>query len=207
MIWLVILIVVGSLIVMGIVGRQQAPWVKQLRRVNAGIAYQAEWMAPDEICRRVELDYLEAMQWLKNSQSLPWEMQWEGVSHYFTELQLKRHQAILKQYRIGHIPRYLGVFECLHQVTVRHFSEDGERCLVIDDQVERYMLTYRIRTSQIHTTQKLPPATLVYEMRYDFQMRRWKVARYIQQLPPGWQYSTRYITLSSVLPPSTGRDG
>lgn len=196
MIWLVVAVFLCVLAVLTFLSRPQVPWIKQLRQS------QSEWMAPELVASRVKSNYLDAMEWLRASQTMPWDVQWLGAPQYFSGLFLKRHQEILKRYRIGKIPPYLGIMECDHVVTVRAFSEDGERCLIVDEQTHRRMLTYRVKTAHSYLVQALDSCTLVHEMVYDYQLRRWKIERYVQQLPLNW----RQIRLSPILPPSTGRD-
>ncbi|MDX1993783.1 MAG: hypothetical protein SF029_15450, partial [bacterium] len=101
-----------------------------------------------------------------------------------------------------------GILRCIHQVEVRHFSEDGERCLVIDRQTSRRMATYDYLNRSRVTTQDLGDGTVVYEMVYDKQGQRWKVNAFIQELPLGWESASKRkrIRLHSVLPPTIGRD-
>jgi hypothetical protein len=201
----VFLIVVG---VVSLGGRKQVAWVGKMWRVHAGVANKAEWMAPDDVVNAVREDYLAMTRWLQDSMAHDWAKQWSAAPLYLSGVQLKRHQEILKHYRLGKAPRYNGVLRCLHQVEVRHFSEDGERCLVVDRQTSRRMATYDYWTQTRLTTQDLGDGTIVYEMAYDKQTQRWKVDAFVQELPLGWKTSskTRRIKLLSALPPVIGRD-
>jgi uncharacterized protein (DUF427 family) len=94
---------------------------------------------------------------------------------YLSGKQLQRHQTIVQQYRIAAEPQIVSVLRADHRVYVRHFSEDAERCLVIDQQTQRRMATYDYeRQSRLHT-QDLGESTLVVEMLYDLRNRRWKI--------------------------------
>ncbi len=210
MMWAILLAFLVIVGVMSLIGRQQVSWVSKLFRVSAGVAHKAEWMAPEDIVKVVEQNYLEAMRWLPESMLDDWSAQWSAAPEYLSGLCLRRHQEILKHYRMGKPPRYVGILRCIHQIEVRYFSEDGERCLIIDKQSSRRMATYDYRTQARLNTQDLGDGTVVYEMAYDKKARRWKLERFIQELPVGWKTgkkSSRVRLLSaSALPPSVGRD-
>lgn len=179
-----------------------------MKRVAVSHGQAHEWIAPENIRQAVRRDYLLAMDWLPLSQTLSWTQQWNEAPRHFSGLYLRRHQEILKQYRVGRMPPYLGVLQCRHSPTVRHFSDDGLRCLVVDRQHERIIQTYNINTHRQVSTQVLEDASFVFEMAYDRHMRHWKVDRLIQQLPVGWQSAAasarpqRIKTLPSII----GRD-
>lgn len=199
-------IIVG---VMSLSGRKQVPWADKLRRLNAGVARRSEWMAPDNVVKAAKDDYLTTMRWLPESMLHSWSQQWASAPYYLSGLALKRHQEILKHYKTGKPTRYQGIMRCIHNAEVRHFSEDGERCLIIDHQASRRMATYDYETHIRLNTQDLGDATVVYEMVYDKQAGRWKVDRYIQELPIGWRSTSNKksrVRLLSALPPSIGRD-
>lgn len=208
MIWAILLVFVVVIGFMSLVGRKQVSWSKALRRVNAGRVRQAEWMAPESVTLAVKNDYLGAIQWLIEDAHTPWTTRWNKAPQFLSGRSLRRHQEILKQYHIGGPPRFTGVLRCTHDVTIRHFSEDGERCLVVDRQTNRCMETYPCGATTPGMTQRLEDGTAVYEMVYDKQDRRWKVDHFIQELPGGWKSSSKSpkIRLLSVLPPTIGRD-
>lgn len=205
MTWAILLAFIVVIGIMALSGRRQVAWANKLFRINAG-ARRAEWMAPDEVVQAVLHDYMSVMRWLPESGLKDWSTQWAGAPDYLSGLCLKRHQEVLKQYRMGRPPRYTGVLRCVHRPQVRHFSEDGERCLIVDHQTSRRMATYDYWSHVRLNTQDLGDGTLVYEMAYDKQARRWKLDRFIQELPAGWQKSSGRLQLLSVLPPSAGRD-
>lgn len=209
MTWMILfafLIVVGA---MSLSSQRQVPWASGLRRVNAGVARRAEWMAPRHIVHAVKVDYRRASRWLSDSALLPWADQWAAAPDYLSGSFLKRHQEILKHHRTGYPPRYTGIFRCMRAIEVHQFSADGERCLIVDHQADQHMITYDYWTQTQLATQDLGSASLVYEMRYDRQDARWKIDRYVQQLPVGWQVggaSSRRLRLFSDLPATVGRD-
>jgi len=209
MIWIFLfafLIVVG---IMSFSGQRQVPWARKLRRINAGVARRAEWMAPESTVDAVRADYLRAIHWLPESMLHSWSEQWTSAPDYLSGSFLKRYQEILKHHRTGYPPRYIGVLQCAHHIQVRHFSDDGERCLVIDHQSQQRMMTCDYWTQVPVNSQHLEDTTVVYEMRYDRQSARWKIDRYVQQLPAGWTATgppARRLRLFSGLPPVSGRD-
>lgn len=211
MTWGILLALVGLVLFMSLVGRQQVAWVNKMRRVNAGTVRRAEWMAPERVVHQVQDDYLTAAHWLPGSVSQAWATQWRDAELYLSGLCLKRHLEILKGYQMGQPTRFVGVMQCEHEVTVRHFSDDGETCLVLDTQRDRQMQTLDFQTHRPVMTQALPTVTVVYQMRYHKSEGRWKIDRFIQELPLGWSHRPTgaqrgRIHLLSALPPSIGRD-
>ncbi|MFW5709070.1 MAG: hypothetical protein ACOCX5_02500 [Chloroflexota bacterium] len=208
MTWSILLALIIVIGIMSLTGRQQVPWVNKMRRMNPGNVQRAEWMAPEYVIQAVKSDYLTATRWILNSVTDPWAQQWSAAPFYLSGLYLKRHQEILKHYRVGRPLQHVGILRCVQDVTVRNFSEDGERCLVIDHQTERRMATYHVQTQERLNTQDLGKGSYVYEMVYDRQAKRWKIDRYIQQLPIGWHSRGRSKRLRTLvtLPPVIGRD-
>ena len=211
MVWAAVFVLVAVVIIMalGSAGSGQVPWIGKMRRVQAGNANGAEWMAPDEVVEQVRADYLAAIQWLQNSQLASWAHQWSGASLHLSGMLLKRHQQILMQYRSGSMPRFVGVLRADHRVEVRHFSDDGERCVVIDHQADRRMATYDPHTQERVMTQDLGAGAVVYQMRYDATDRRWKLEAFVQELPHGWGSgkAVRRLREFSAMPTHTvGRD-
>ena len=208
MIWALLLVIFMIIVVVAISGQGRVAWANKLRRLHAGSAYKGEWMAPDTIVNQVTADYLAAIHWLHNSTLSERSRQWAMAPAYLDGAFLKRYQRVLLHYQSAGIPPALGVLRADHQVMVRHFSEDGERCLVIDNQTERRMATYDTQTRERLHTQDLGDVSLVYQMAYDAGSDRWKIESYLQELPAGWknlQVSQRIRVLSS-LPASAGRD-
>ncbi len=208
MIWALMLVILMMIVMMTLGGRGRVAWANKLRRLHAGSAYKGEWMAPDTVVNQVTSDYLAAIHWLHNSALSERSRQWAMAPVYLDGSYLKRYQRVLLHYQSAGLPRALGVLRADHQVMVRHFSEDGERCLVIDNQTERRMASYDMHTRERLHTQDMGDSSLVYQMCYDESSDRWKIESYIQELPVGWnslQVSQRIRVLSS-LPASTGRD-
>ena len=204
-------ILLAFLFVGGIVsvsGKKQVPWADKLYRVNAGVRSKGEWLAPEDIQNDVRADYLAAQGWLQDSLLADWSYQWSAAPNFLSGAVLRRHQEILKHYRMKRSPRYTGILRCTHRVEVRHFSEDGERCLVVDHQTTRRIATYDMVEHVRVMTQDMGDGTVVYEMAYDKMLKRWKLETYIQELPMGWSStgSNQQIQLLSALPPANGRD-
>jgi hypothetical protein len=154
-----------------------------MRRVKAGSTEKHEWMAPDEVVDKVRSDYMTATRWLGDNVLSSWQQQWMLAPYYMSGLFLKRFQTLVTQYRAGRMPRAVGVLRADHAVTVRSFSEDGERCAVIDRQTLRRMATYESRTHARVMTQDLGDGVVVYQMRFDANDNRWKLDEFMQELP------------------------
>lgn len=208
MAWGILLVFLVIMGIMSLSGRQQVPWTRRMHRVRAGVAYTAEWMAPDEIVRSVHADYLRAQSWMRESFHHDWQDQWGGAPFYLSGTYLKRYHELLRMYRIGRPPRFQGVLKCAHEIEIRHFSDDGERCLVIDQQTDCLMMTLNYQTRKSVAQQRLPDRMVIYEMVFDKQIRRWKIDACVQETPPAWKSRTRLrsMKLMTMLPPRIGRD-
>lgn len=177
-----------------------------MRRIRAGVASKAEWMAPDDVVDCVREDYLAAVRWMGDNMLASWPHQWSGALNYLSGPYLKRFR-MGTPFLSGERSRAVGILRADHQVTVRCFSEDGESCLVIDHQSQRRMATYDARTHERVMTQDLGDGALVYGMRYDVESGRWKIHDFIQELPPGWGEQPRgRIREMTALPSTLGRD-
>lgn len=203
-----VVVLAAIVLMLSLSGKGQVPWSNKLRRVNAGVARKAEWMAPDDVIQQVGSDYLAAIRWLQESAMLSWSQQSAGAAVYLTGDALQRQQKLLAQYRRSRAPYCLGVLRCDHQIEVRLFSEEGERCLVVDCQSQRRMATYDHQSQRRLHTQDLGDGAVVYQMLYDNNTKRWKIEKFIQELPLGWTHhkTSRRIQLLSVLPTVVGRD-
>jgi hypothetical protein len=180
----------------------QLPWGSKMRRIHA----EAEWMAPEEVVQQVRLHYLEALNWLHDSMFESWAAQWSDASAFLNGAFLKRHQQELLSSRDASLPAVVGVLRCDHTVEVRHFSEHGDDCLVVDHQMGRRMATYNREAQERVHTQDLGDGSVVYRMRYDARSRRWKIDQFIQELPAGWVNARRQLREIGSLPPNFGRD-
>ncbi len=206
--WAILLGLLAIAIIMAMHSRGQVPWLGKMRRVKAGVAQKQEWMAPDDVVDKVRSDYLTATRWLGDNVLSSWQQQWMLAPYYMSGLYLKRFQTLVTQYRAGRMPRAVGVLRADHSVSVRSFSEDGERCLVVDRQTLRRMATYSSKTRERVMTQDLGDGAVVFQMRFDANDSRWKLDEFVQELPLGWDMSTgraRIRELAALRTP-VGRD-
>ncbi|NWG15598.1 MAG: hypothetical protein HXY41_03105 [Chloroflexi bacterium] len=159
-------------------------------------------MAPEEVVAQVCAHYLEIVQWMQE-RMIKGSPRCPGDEAFYLAGAYLKHARIL--YSQG---RFAGVLRADHQVQVRYFSEDGRRCLVIDHQTQRRMATYDRRAGVRLHTQDLGDGMMIFQMVYDSNLHRWKLEAFIQELPPGWGYSTTpgRVLLSLHLPDAGGRD-
>ena len=208
MTWVLLLMIGAIVVLMSLNGRGQVPWGNKMRRLHAGVARKAEWMAPDEVVAQVRSDYLSASRWLHDTVLSGWSQQWSTAPLYLSGPLLKRFQTVLMQHQNARGPRVIGVLRADHQVAIRCFSEDGEHCLVVDQQSQRRMATYDLRRHVRVLTQDLGDGAVVYGMTYDAVDRRWKVSEFVQELPMGWTRlrSSKRIRELAAIPTTVGRD-
>ncbi len=179
------------------------PWANDLVRLNPGSGKRAEWMAPSSVLRAVKRDYLATQSWLEEC-AADWGLLARELDHHAAGTYLKRQRAALGLLAQTKGPRLAGMLSAEHQLQVRHFSADGLHCLLVDRQTQRVAATRHYWTGQPVGTQRLPEATLVLQMVYDLQRRRWKIERLIQTLPA--PLGVVRISLSAELPAAAGRD-
>ena len=200
-----ILIFVGIFCILFVAGREPIPWTNRLRRVHPGVSRKAVWVAPDDVVRQVSDDYLRTVEWLTGAAR---GEKTHRAPEYLTGLFLSRFQTIINYQNSPHHTHFVGSMMARHHLQVRHFSDDGSRCLVVDCQTER-----RIESLQLHDygwslLQDLGDGTLVFQMRYDTRAQRWKIESFIQELPAGWgsRADSGRVRLFSQLPTASGRD-
>lgn len=175
-------------------------WSDALVRQHPGVRGRAEWMAPPAVVRQVRRDYLAAWTWSAET-ATDWARRAAEMPQFFSGPHLRseaRHLAALVQAR-G--PRLAGRVEARHRVTVRCFSGDGLRCLVIDQQTRRraLLLNYWLRRPVV--TERLEDQALVYLMVYDRDDRRWKIEKLVQEMPLGWGSGRERVILHEDAPP------
>lgn len=185
--------------------REHIPWANKMRRLTVGVTQQVEWMAPDPVVASVRTDFLETIGWLHDSALLPPAHQRLVAPYYLTDTYLQSYKSLLKTQADQ---PFIGVLRADHQIAVRYFSEDGTVCLVVDRQQQQRIATYHARTQARVFTQDLGDAMVVYQMRYDINNQRWKIAELVQQLPSGWgtRRSQQRIRELAVFPDISGRD-
>ncbi len=208
MTWVMFLLLIVVFLAVMLRGGSPVPWLRQMYRARRGSNRRGDWMAPEEIVQRVRQDYLTTMAWLQERALEDWERQWAEAPGYLDGAYLRRHQRLLVRYRLSPAPRLVGVLRADHEVTVYEFSDDGERCLVVDHQRQRRMATYDYDTRTRITTQDLGDCAVVYQMVFDLKQRRWKIEAYIQELPSGWdpRSTSKRIKILPMLPTTVGRD-
>lgn len=212
MLELVIICIVVLLIVFSLLShRRRVAWPGTLHRIHAGVIHRAEWMAPEEILRIVEDHYLIAQQWSAGALFVGYIKFLREAPRYFSGNYLKRQTKIadaqVKSLRSG--VRFVGVLRAKHRIRVRHFSDDGLSCYLVDHQSVRLMVTYEYWQRRELHTQLLEPGAYVYRMIYDRASKRWKIDDLVQQLPRGWEeraMTTSVLPLDESLPIVSGRD-
>lgn len=191
MILALVLVILLVIAIMSIQGNGRVPWAGKLRRLHAGSAQRGEWMAPLPVVERVRSDYIEAINWLHNQPIQDLAQRQVMAPIYLEGPYLKRYQRILSLNQIAREPLVDYVLRATHAVQVRHFSEDGERCLVIDTQLQRRMATYDHASGERIHTQDLGESHSVYQMVYDRPAQRWKIESFVHELPSGWHLLNR----------------
>jgi hypothetical protein len=198
-----ILAIAVLLLVTWALAPRDVAWANHLERLNPGSGKQAEWMAPPGVVRAVKRDYLAAQAWLAEA-ACDWGMLALELERHASGVYSRRQRAALKLLVETRGPRVASVQTATHALAVRHFSADGLRCLVVDRQTERSLRTLHYWSGTLIHRQRLPAATLVWQMAYDRAARRWKIEQLIQTLPaPSGAVKVR---LAGELPSTAGRD-
>ena len=179
------------------------PWASDLERLNPGAGKRAEWMAPAYVVRAVRRDYLATQSWLEECAS-DWGLLARELERHAAGAYLKRQRAALGLLAQTRGPRVASAVTAEHALQVRHFTADGVRCLLIDRQTQRTVCTHHYWSRNPIGRQRLPSATLVHQMLYDPQRRRWKIERLVQTLPA--PAGGIRVSLNAELPTPAGRD-
>ena len=179
------------------------PWANELERLNPGSGKRAEWMAPSHVVRTVKRNYLSTQAWLEECAG-DWGLLARELERHAAGPYLKRQRAALGLLAQTRGPRFAAVLTADRHLQVRHFSTDGLRCLIVDRQTHRTASTRHYWNGQPAGTQRLPNATVVVQMVYDLQRRRWLIERQVQTLPA--PASNVRVTLTADLPAPAGRD-
>jgi hypothetical protein len=166
-------------------------------------------MAPGQVVEQVIWDYQSTQVWMKSCAS-HWGRYARGLDRYTTGVYLKHQRRVLAAL-IDSRPRLALAQSAAHDITVRHFTTDGLRCLLIDRQTSRMLTTSSYWSGRVLHRQAMRDTTLVFQMAYDLEDRRWKIERLIQELPfsphgdahPG---NRARVSLVSELPAAMGRD-
>ena len=185
-------------------GSHRTPWGDQMTRLNPGTSFDhAEWMAPGDVVQAVQRDYMSFYQYVAEKLPQGWLEYMRDLNEYLCEDLLREQRESLDTRLRHNRGRMIDILRANHSLQVRHFSDDGTRCIIIDHQTEQRMATYDYWSGNRLHTQDLGSTTYVYEMQYDLRAQKWKLARFIQVLPPGSFTPGR---LDFNLPQTLGRD-
>jgi hypothetical protein len=194
-----------TLLALWLLAPRGVPWANDLLRLNPGAGERAEWMAPPDVVRAVKRDYLATQTWLAEGANhwglLASELEAHAAGDY-----LRRQQAALAQLVQSRGPRLAATLTAQHQLAVRHFSTDGLRCLVVDRQTERVMVTASYWSGRVLQRQRLEDCDLVFRMRYSVVARRWQMERLVQRLPAAPGAGRVRVAVMAELPATAGRD-
>lgn len=184
---------------------RHVPWADQLTRRHAGVSAQAEWLAPPEVVRQVKRDYLAAYAWLEET-THQWGVFARDLSRYTTGAYLQRQQVLLAHLVRTRGPRFAMRQQADHHLSVRHFSSDGLRCWVIDQQTQRSFTVYEYWSQRAVVRERAEPVVLVFQLVYHIPSQRWLIERFIQRLPPPITAQGVPIKVAARLPVHIGRD-
>jgi len=207
MYWALAAIVLTVVLLMASNNARKLPWINKMRRLRTGSAC-ADWMAPEHVVQKVQADYLGAIDWLQDSQTLPFPQHWRQTTDWLAGPFLRRYQQLLLRQRSNHASLFYGVLRADHQLEVCGFSQDGRRCWLIDRQQDRRMATYDTRSHERLITQDMGSGAMVIVMVFAPEDSRWKLEAQVQQLPQGWERRQQLMIESEyeALPRHIGRD-
>lgn len=211
MVWvIVILVIISVLIGLSFASRSDiVTWLDDMRRVKIG-GGRTEWLAPEVVMHTVIQHYQEYIEFAQENLLKGWVGYAKALPTYMTHNMLTVQLGILDARLLEDNLRLIDILRTSHRVHVRNFGDDGLTCLLLDYQTERRLATYHYWTRRRIHTQHLNDAILVYEMQFDSDDQRWKLANFIQELPPHYYQQTiegALDTLENNLPPFLGRDG
>ncbi len=203
-VWPLIVAVALLFVLAWAVAPRGVPWAPRLARLRPGAAGHAEWMAPLDVQRAVRRDYLATLAWLNECAGsfgrLARDLEQHAAGAY-----LSRQRAALSLLASTRGPRLAEALAAEHHIVVRHFSPDGERCLLVDRQTERVLTTRSYWSGQTIHRQALPELLLVAQMVYHGRARRWKIEALVQTLPARPPANVS-LCLADELPLAAGRD-
>jgi len=202
----ILLIVIGALLLtFWLLAPRGVPWANDLIRLNPGAGERAEWMAPPDVVRAVKRDYLATQTWLTEGAN-HWGLVASELAAHAAGDYLRRQQAALAQLVQSRGPRLAATLTAQHQLGVRHFSTDGLRCLVVDRQTVRVMITTGYWSGRDLQRQRLDDCDLVFRMRYSVAARRWQIERLVQRLPSAPGAGRVRVAVMAELHATAGRD-
>jgi hypothetical protein len=209
---ILLLIFCGLLLLLWVLAPRVTPWADHLTRLHPGLRAKAEWMAPPSVIAQVRLDYATAQEVLMACAASNWGKFAETLDSCTAGPYLAYQRKALASLAQARNPRLAAEFSAEHELTVRHFTADGLRCLLVDRQTKRAVTTSAYWSGRELHCQRLDERTFVFQMVYDPSDKRWKIEKLIQELPLGWGAPTKggavkgRVQESARLPVAAGRD-
>lgn len=202
-------ILCGVLVIYWLVAPRVVPWADQLTRLNAGAGDKAEWLAPPQVIEEVIWNFRESQEWLETC-AANWGRFAEGYERYLNGPYLKAQRRGLASL-VAQKPRVALAQSVAHQYSVRHFTSDGLHCVLLDQQTMRTLTTASYWSGRVLHQQRLEDRACVYQLAYDVTEQRWKIEKFIQELPLGTPLEIKptkrtRVTVATELPPRAGRD-
>jgi len=204
----ILIIVIGSLLIIAwFYAPRTVAWADEMTRLKPGTGAEAEWIAPPAVLHAVRQDFLATQTWATN-RTLNWGHFAHELPDYLSGHYLSRQTRALQMLTTtSRAPRLALEERVTHTLTPRYFSSDGLRCLLIDWQTERLLITRQYWSQRVVQQQRLDDTAYVFQMVYDREQHRWKIERLVQELPLGWgQPRTSKVALTTKLPARIGRD-
>jgi len=209
---LLLLLFCGLLLLTWLLAPRVVPWADHLTRLHPGLRAKAEWMAPPSVVEQVVMDYQTAQEALMACAAGNWGKFAERLDAYTAGPYLSYQRKALASLVQARNPRLAAEFSAEHDLTVRHFTSDGLRCLLVDRQTKRTVTTSSYWSGRELHCQQLDDRAFVFQMAYDANDKRWKIEKLIQELPLGWGAPTKggaingRVQESVRLPVAAGRD-
>lgn len=171
------------------------PWKTEMRRVTRygmGGTRIVEWLPPEGVVTQARDHFLEAMRWSEEMPLMASTLQTASAPRYLCGAMLRRVRGILAR-RTADAGVHSAMTEVLraeHDAEPHYFTPHGERCLIIDRQINRRLAVYDLRRDRRVVTQDMGQGILVYRLMFDTQDSRWKLDSLTQELPAGWGASS-----------------
>lgn len=202
--YFLLIVILVVLIAVAFSGNKAVAWADKMRRVNDLFHGYPEWTAPDYVRQQVRADYLAAFERLSGG-APPTPIE---AAHYLSGPMLSMLTHM--QGRLHMAAPFYEAISADHYVTVRGFTVDGERCLLIDRQVNRKIAVARLPYGTPWLVQAIDDGIVVYRMAYDRTLRRWKIEEYLHHIPLGSaandHLSLYYASLFSPYASKIGRE-
>jgi hypothetical protein len=209
MLFALLTILCAILFVVWLIAPKVVPWANQLTRLNAGAGDKAEWMAPPHVVEEVIWNFRESQEWLETC-AANWGRFAGGYERYLSGPYLKQQRRALASL-VNQKPRIALEQSANHLYSVRHFTSDGLHCLLIDQQTARVLTTLSYWSGRVLHQQHLDDRAYVYQLGYEMNEKRWKIEKFIQELPLGTPLDVALakrtrVQVASELPSPVRRD-